>query len=464
MKNIWKNLIVDKNYCSEQFKRMLKTLNIIHKIKNIDEYRGFDEWLNQFYENEIRELVTDFTFELSNKNMLHQEHKIDDFIENYIFDRIQYGKHQVNRGAESLLIKSVGNDLFYGKVDDLRQKFREELENQQQYKNAYLKLTSFIDIRCLVTNLPDSECLFLVWFSITNYFSGLETSQQDVDVEAHLRARKFEQQIYNFLNDYEYLAKNRGYRLGFLKVDDMALFESETRSYEYLSLHLAKNIDIPIVDVLIEYLEFVKSALNDKLLFSSASQEQASRLDQVTKIIQTLNTQEKNQKTSLKGAGVTMLLCHTIYKMKAKSLGIQNGEDVYQSIKIIFDYLAEILKCMKIKHAYNATETNKSKLELVVYATEFNGIDDLFALYGFYNSRHMSSDKLFERREVVNNVDNRPKCLEQNEKKLDHFEKTVSVKPVHNIKLFTLKANQLYQLIHTDKKTSLNLDCLFESE
>ena len=442
---------MDNNYCSEQFKRMLKTLNIIHKIKNIDEYRGFDEWLNQFYENEIRELVTDFTFELSNKNMLHQ-------------DRIQYGKHQVNRGAESLLIKSVGNDLFYGKVDDLRQKFREGLESQQQYKNAYLKLTNFIDIRCLVTNLPDPVFLFLVWFSITNYFSGAKKSQQNFDVEAHVKARKFEQQTYNFLNDYEYLAKNRGYRLGFLNVDDMALFESETRSYEYLSLHLAKNIDIPIVDVLIEYLEFVKSALNDKLLFSSASQEQASRLDQVTKIIQTLNKQEKNQKTSLKGAGVTMLLCHTIYKMKAKSLGIQNGEDVYQSIKIIFDYLAEILQCMKIKHAYNATETNKSKLELVVYATEFNGIDDLFALYGFYNSRHMSSDKLFERREVINNVDNRPKCLEQNEKKLDHFEKTVSVKPVHNIKLFTLKANQLYQLIHTDKKTSLNLDCLFESE
>jgi len=455
---------VDKNYCSEQFKRMLKTLNIIHKIQNLDEYRGFYEWLNQFYENEIRELVIDFTFELSNKNMLQQEHNVDDFIENYIFDRIQYGKHQVNRGTESLLIKSVGNDLFYGKVDELRQKFREELENQQQYKNAYLKLTSFIDIRCLVTNLPDSECLFLVWFSITNYFSEVETSQQNFDVEACVRARKFEQQIYNFLNDYEYLAKNRGYRLGFLKVDDMALFESETRSYEYLSLHLAKNIDIPIVDVLIGYLEFVKSALNDELLFSSVSQEQASRLDQLTKIIQTLNTQEKNQKTSLKGAGITMLLCHTIYKMKAKSLGIQNDKDVYQSIKIIFDYLAEILKCMKIKHAYNATEASKSKLELVVYATEFNGIDDLFALYGFYNSRHMPSDKLFERREVINNIDTRPKCLEQNEEKLDHFEKAVSVKPVHNIELFTLKANQLYQLIHADKKIPLNLDCLFESE
>lgn len=165
---------MDVNYCVVRFKRKLEIINFINQIQSSEEFKEFYDWLNQFYELEIVELVNDFEFELSNKPLNSQNYITENWIENYIFDRIQYGKHKVNRGLETLVMDHLGSDDFYNKVEKLRLKFKQYLLDHQQLKNAYLKLTEHIDIRCLVKSHASIESLFLTWFSIVNYFAKIK--------------------------------------------------------------------------------------------------------------------------------------------------------------------------------------------------------------------------------------------------------------------------------------------------
>ena len=203
---------MDVNYCVVRFKRKLEIINFINQIQSSEKFKEFYDWFNQFYELEIVELVNDFEFELSNKPLISQNYITENWIENYIFDRIQYGKHNVNRGLETLVMDHLGSEDFYNKVEKLRLKFKQYLLDHQQLKNAYLKLTEHIDIRCLVKSHAYLESLFLTWFSIVNYFAKIKRLNQNLDSDKHLKSLHFEEQIYNYLNDYEYLAKNNGYR------------------------------------------------------------------------------------------------------------------------------------------------------------------------------------------------------------------------------------------------------------
>uniref|UniRef100_UPI001C096C05 hypothetical protein n=1 Tax=Acinetobacter junii TaxID=40215 RepID=UPI001C096C05 len=88
---------MDVDYCAVRFKRKLEIINFINQIQSSEKFKEFYDWFNQFYELEIVELVNDFEFELSNKPQISQNYIIENWIENYIFDRLQYGKPKVNR-------------------------------------------------------------------------------------------------------------------------------------------------------------------------------------------------------------------------------------------------------------------------------------------------------------------------------------------------------------------------------
>uniref|UniRef100_UPI001C0958CC hypothetical protein n=2 Tax=Moraxellaceae TaxID=468 RepID=UPI001C0958CC len=371
----------------------------------------------------------------------------------------QYGKHKVNRGLETLVMDHLGSGAFYNKVEKLRLKFKQYLLDHQQLKNAYLKLTEHIDIRCLVKSHANLESLFLTWFSIVNYFAKIKRLNKNLDSDKHLKSLHFEEQIYNYLNDYEFLAKNNGYRFGHKTIDDMTLFNDEYRSEKYLSLHLAENCNVPVAHVLIEYLEFVKFDLNHRLLLENASTEQKSHLDQLDKIIQTLYSQ--NKQNAPKGAGIERLLCYTIYKLMVQRGQIDKNTDIYESIKILFDYLAEILKRSKVGLDYDGSLSNKARLKLVVYETEYFDEDELFMILGLYNSRDMPLLKLFRPSEQSNNKRIQPTCFEQNDPKL---ERMVKVRVNRNIDLFTIKATNLYQLINEEKDKPFSFERLYVVE
>lgn len=450
---------MDVDYCAVRFKRKLEIINFINQIQSSEKFKEFYDWFNQFYELEIVELVNDFEFELSNKPLISQNYITENWIENYIFDRIQYGKHNVNRGLETLVMDHLGSEDFYNKVEKLRLKFKQYLLDHQQLKNAYLKLTEHIDIRCLVKSHANLESLFLTWFSIVNYFAKIKRLNQNLDSDKHLKSLHFEEQIYNYLNDYEYLAKNNGYRFGHKTIDDMTLFNDEYRSEKYLSLHLAENCNVPVAHVLIEYLEFVKFDLNHKLLLENASIEQKSHLDQLDKIIQTLYSQ--NKQNAPKGAGIERLLCYTIYKLMVQRGQIDKNTDIYESIKILLDYLAEILQRSKVGFDYDGSLSNKAHLKLVVYETEYFDEDELFMILGLYNSRDMPLLKLFRPSEQSNNKRIQPTCFEQNDPKL---ERMVKVRVNRNIGLFTIKATNLYQLINEEKDKPFSFESLYVVE
>lgn len=450
---------MDVNYCAVRFKRKLEIINFINQIQGSEEFKEFYDWFNQFYELEIVELVNDFEFELSNKPQISQNYIIENWIENYIFDRIQYGKHKVNRGLETLVMDHLGSDAFYNKVENLRLKFKQYLLDHQQFKNAYLKLTEHIDIRCLVKSHASIESLFLTWCSIVNYFAKIKQSNQNLDSDKHWKSPHFEAQIYNYLNDYEYLAKNNGYRFGHKTIDDMTLFNDEYRSEKYLSLHLAENCNVPIAHVLIEYLEFIKFDLTHRLFLENASTEQKSHLDQLDKIIHTLYSQNKQKAPN--GTGIERLLCYTIYKLMVQRGQIDKNTDIYESIKILLDYLAEILRRSKVGFDYDGSLSNKAKLQLVIYKTEYFDDDELFMILGLYNSRDMPFLQLFRPSEQSNNKHIQPTCFEQNEPKL---ERMVKVRVNRTIKLFTIKATNLYQLINDEKNKAFSFESLYAVE
>lgn len=450
---------MDVDYCAVRFKRKLEIINFINQIQSSEEFKEFYDWFDLFYELEIVELVNDFEFELSNKPQISQNYIIENWIENYIFDRIQYGKHKVNRGLETLVMDHLGGEAFYNKVEKLRLKFKQYLLDHQQLKNAYLKLTEHIDIRCLVKYLANPENLFLTWFSIVNYFAKIARLNQNLDSDKHWKSPHFEEQIYNYLNDYEYLAKNNGYRLGHKTIDDITLFNDEYRSEKYLSLHLAENCNVPVAHVLIEYLEFVKFDLNRKLLITNASTEQKSHLDQLDKIIQTLYLQNKQK--APKGVGIDRLLCCTVYNLMVQRGQIDKNTDIYESIKMLLDYLAEILRRSQVGLDYDGSLSNKAQLKLVVYATEYFDEDELFMIFGLYNSRDMPFLKLFRPSEQSNNKRIQPTCFEEDHPKL---ERMVKVRVDRNIKLFTIKATNLYQLIKDEKDKLFSFESLYAVE
>lgn len=450
---------MDRDYCAVRFKRKLEIINFINQIKSSIEFKEFYDWFDLFYTREIVELVNDFEFELSNKPQISQNYIIDNWIENYIFDRIQYGKHKVNRGLESLVMEHLGSEAFYNKVEKLRLKFKQHLLDHQQLKNAYLKLTEHIDIRCLVKYPASPENLFLTWFSIVNYFAKIKRLNQNLDSDKDRKSPNFEEQIYNYLNDYEYLAKNNGYRFGHKTIDDMTLFKDEYRSEKYLSLHLAENCNVPVAHILIEYLEFVKFDLNRGLVIANTSTEQKSHLDQLDKIIQTLCSQNKQKVPN--GVGIERLLCCTVYKLLVQRGQIDKNTDIYESIKMLLDYLAEILRRSQVGFDYDSSLSNKAKLKLVVYATEYFDEDELFKIYGLYNSRDMPFLKLFRPSEQSNNKRIQPTCFEQDDPKLERMFK---VKVDRNIELFTIKATNLYQLIKDEKDKPFSFENLYAVE
>ncbi|WP_349928317.1 hypothetical protein ABJ384_00840 [Acinetobacter sp. A1-4-2] len=450
---------MDVDYCAVRFKRKLEIINFINQIQSSEEFKEFYDWFDLFYELEIVELVNDFEFELSNKPQISQNYIIENWIENYIFDRIQYGKHKVNRGLETLVMDHLGSGAFYNKVEKLRLKFKQYLLDHQQLKNAYLKLTKHIDIRCLVKYPANPENLFLTWFSIVNYFAKIARLNQNLDSDKHWKSPHFEEQIYNYLNDYEYLAKNNGYRLGHKTIDDMTLFNDEYRSEKYLSLHLAENCNVPVAHVLIEYLEFLKFDLNSRLLTKNASTEQKSYLDQLDKTIQTLYSQ--NKQNAPKGAGIDRLLCCTVYNLMVQRGQIDKNTDIYESIKMLLDYLAEILRRSQVGLDYDGSLSNKSHLKLVVYETEYFDEDELFMILGLYNSRDMPFLKIFRPSEESNNKRIQPTCFEQDDPKL---ERMVKVRVNRNIELFTIKATNLYQLIKDEKDKLFSFENLYVFE
>lgn len=447
------------DYCAVRFKRKLEIINFINQIQSSEEFKEFYDWFDQFYELEIVKLVNDFEFELFNKPQISQNYITENWIENYIFDRIQYGKHKVNRGFETLVMDHLGSEAFYNKVEKLRLNFKQYLLDHQQLKNAYLKLTEHIDIRCLVKYTTNPENLFLTWLSIVNYFAKIEPLCKNLDAEKDKKRPNFEEKIYNYLNDYEYLAKNNGYRFGHKIIDDMALFKNEYRREKYLSLHLSENCNVPVAHVLIEYLEFVKFDLNQGSLLANASTEQESHLDQLDKIIQTLYSE--NKKKAPTGAGIERLLCYTIYKLMVQRGEIDENTDIYESIKMLFDCLAEILRRAKFGLDYDDSLSSKAKLELVVYATEYFDEDELFIILGLYNSQDMPFFKLFRPSEQSNNKRIQPMCFEQDDPMLKRM---VKVRVNRNIKLFTIKATNLYQLIKDEKDKPFSFESLYRVE
>lgn len=377
---------MDKDYCSVRFMRMLKTINIIHQIQTSGEFSDFYHWLNDFYQIEIRELIGDVHGDfLLNTENLQNDFDFEKTVSSYIFDCIQYGRNKINRGSEALLIKYLGNDLFVKETDRLCFKFKMLLVGDEQLKEAYIKLTEHIDIRYLVMYRFNPEHLFLTWFSIENYFSMLAQRTKPLTTNEKSTTKEFEEQIYRYLHDFEILAKNKGYEIGHVTLTDSAMFKDEAHREDYLTLRLAENFKVPVVDALLDYLEFAKFKLNHTHLLSNPNESNNLRLDQLHRIIQILSN-EKNQKAAQQGAGVIRLLCYTIYNLNNDKF-LDPKQKKNNSIKKFLDYLANLLQLVGIKYSYNAAAKNKANLKIVVNFTNSAIRSDLFALYQEFLSK-----------------------------------------------------------------------------
>lgn len=391
MKKWWK---VDREYCSVRFIRMLKTINIIHDIQKSDEFRDFYDWLRDFYQVEISEFIGDVCgeFELKEGNSLNTL----DFkktVQGYVFDCLQYGRNKINQGAEACLINHLSNDLFVKEMDELRLKFKKKLSEDEQLKEAYIKLTEHIDIRYLVLYRFNAEHLFLTWISIENYFSSLNQRTTRLNHDEYLKGQKFQKKIYEYLHDFEILAKNKGYEIGHVSIADLALFTGEAVNKDYLTFRLAEDFKVPVVDALLDYLEFAKFKLHDTAASINAPNSNNPRLEQLHRIIQILNA-EKSKKASQKGAGVFTLLCYTVYKLRGYDVAAQSFENESELKKGFLDYLANLLQLVGVHYSYNATVKAKSNLKLTIYFTASAIQEDLFALYFEFYSKISTSPKL----------------------------------------------------------------------
>lgn len=456
---------MDRDYCSVRFMRMLKTINIIHQIQTSREFSDFYHWLNDFYQVEIRELIGDvcgeFVLKAENfQNALDFEKKVS----SYIFDCIQYGRNKINRGSEALLIKHLGNDLFVKETDQLCLKFKNLLVVNEHLKEAYIKLTEHIDIRYLVTYRFDPEHLFLTWCSIENHFSRLKQSKTPLTHDQYSTVKKFEAEIYRYLHDFEILAKNKGYEIGHVTLTDSAMFKDDAHSEDYLTLRLAENFRVPVVDALLDYLEFATYKLNYTSSSTGVDRPKTSRLKQLERIIQILNA-EKLKKTSKKGTGVINLLCYTVYKLKEQQLASKTPVKYKnENTKHLFDYIANLLQSVGIKYSYNAAAKDKADLRLVVHFTETAIRNDLFALY-------------FEFLDKTRPVTKSPNYMISNETNLSAphvLDSTHSFDLYRNVtqnvsvnrekELFDITANNLGTKMYTEKVKPFSFSSLYTDE
>lgn len=456
---------MDKDYCSVRFMRMLKTINIIHQIQTSREFSDFYHWLNDFYQVEIRELIGDVCGEFLLKeenfqNALDFEKKVS----SYIFDCIQYGRNKINRGSEALLIKHLGNDLFVKETDQLCLKFKNLLVGNEQLKEAYIKLTEHIDIRYLVTYRFDPEHLFLTWFSIENHFSRSEQRKTSFSHDEYSRVKKFEADIYRYLHDFEILAKNKGYEVGHLTLTTSAMFKDEAHSEDYLTLRLAENFRVPVVDALLDYLEFATYKLNHTSSSTGVDRPNTSRLKQLERIIQILNA-EKLKKTSKKGTGVINLLCYTVYKLKEQQLASKRPVKYKnENTKHLFDYIANLLQSVGIKYSYNAAAKDKADLRLVVHFTETAIRNDLFALYFEFLSKTRPVTKLSNL--IVSTKTDLPtnNILDSTDSFGLYRNITQNVSVNRKIELFDITANNLGTKMYTEKVKPFSFASLYTDE
>ena len=456
---------MDGDYCSVRFMRMLKTINIIHQIQISLEFSDFYHWLNDFYQVEMRELIGDICGEFSLKdgnfeNTLDIEKKVS----SYIFDCIQYGRNKINRGSEALLIKHLDNDLFVKETDQLCLKFKKLLVGNEQLKEAYIKLTEYIDIRYLVLYRFNAEHLFLTWFSIENHFSRLEQRKTPLTHDEYSTVKKFEAEIYRYLHDFEILAKNKGYEIGHVTLTDSAMFKDDAHSEDYLTLRLAENFRVPVVDALLDYLEFATYKLNLTLSSTGADRPNTSRLKQLERIIQLLNA-EKFKKTTKKGTGLINLLCHTVYKLKQQELALKRPVK-YKSdnTKHLFDYIANLLESVGIKYSYNAAAKDKSNLKLVVHFTETAIRNNLFALYFKFLAKTRSVTK--SPNYMISNETNlsAPHVLDSTHSFDLYRNITQNVSVNRGKKLFDITANNLGTKMYTEKVKPFSFASLYTDE
>lgn len=451
---------MDKDYCSVRFMRMLETINIIHQIQTSREFSDFYHWLNDFYQVEIRELIGDVSGEfLLKEENVENALDFEKAIKSYVFDCIQYGRNKFNRGSEALLIKHLGNDLFVKETDQLCLKFKEVLVGNEQLKEAYIKLTEHIDIRYLVMYRFNAEQLFLTWFSIENHFSRLEQHKTPLSHDEYSTAKKFEAEIYRYLHDFEILAKNKGYEVGHITLTDSAMFKDEAHSADYLTLRLAENFRVPVVDVLLDYLGFATYKLNHTSSSIGLDHQNASRLKQLERIIKILNA-EKNQKASKAGAGIIRLLCYTIYNLKKDALSDPNKSKSDNKKKFL-DYLANLLQLVDIKYSYNATVKNKADLKLIVYFTESAIRYDLFAIYLEFLSKTRPVTKLSNYMASTETALFASHVLDSNDSFDLYKNITQDVSVNRGIELFDITANNLGAKMYAENNKSFSFESLY---
>lgn len=456
---------MDKEYCSVRFMRMLKTINTIHQIQTSQEFGDFYHWLNDFYQVEIRELIGDVCGEFSLKEGNFQNAlDFEKTVNSYIFDCIQYGRNKINRGSEALLIKHLGNDLFVKETYQLCLKFKELLVGNEQLKEAYIKLTEHIDIRYLVIYRFDPEHLFLTWFSIENHFCSLRLRKTPLTHDEYSTAQKFEAEIYRYLHDFEILAKNKGYEIGHITLTDSAMFKDEPLSEDYLTLRLAENFRVPVVDALLDYLEFATYKLNHTSSSTGVDRPNTSRLKQLERIIQILNA-EKLKKTSKKGTGVINLLCYTVYKLKEQQLASKRPVKYKnENTKHLFDYIANLLQSVGIKYSYNAAAKDKADLRLVVHFTETAIRNDLFALYFEFLAKTRPVTKLSNY--MISNETNllMPHVLDQTDSFDLYRNITQNVSVNRRIELFDITTNNLGTKMYAEKEKPFSFASLYTDE
>lgn len=455
---------MDKEYCSVRFIRMLKTINIIHEIQNSDEFRDFYHWLRNFYKVEILEFIGDVCGEFSLKegnspNTLDFEKTV----ESYTFDCIQYGRNKINQGTEALLIKRLGNDRFISEMQELRLKFKEHLIGNEQLKEAYIKLTEHIDIRYLVIYRFNPEHLFLTWFSIENHFSKLEQRTIPLTHDEFATAQEFEAEIYRYLHDFEILAKNKGYEVGHVTLTDSSMFKEEAHDEDYLTLRLAENFRVPVVDALLDYLEFAKFKLNDTSISIGVHGPNNSRLEQLHRIIQILNA-EKSKKASQKGAGVFTLLCYTVYKLREHQFVSKCLKNKSDNKKKFLDYLANLLQLVGIRYSYNAAVKNRAHLELIIYFTESAIRHDLFAMYFEFLSKTRPVIKLSNLMVSTKTDLSTTNTLDSTDSIDLYREITQNIRVNGEIKLFDITANKLSAKINTEKEKLFSFAGLYTNE
>lgn len=436
---------MDKGYCAVRMKRMLENINIIHKIQTSEEFKDFYKWLDDFYSNEIQGLYNVLSDHLSIWQYDYQTCcEYQKLVKNYIFDCIQYGRDFTNRGDEQLLIRKLGNDRIVKEVEELRIKFINLLREDNKLRIAYEKLTEFIDIRYLVVFHLKVENLLLTWVNISNFFHKFSSGTKYLSSDEILHIEKFNNEINDYLHDFEIVAQNKSYKIGHITIQDPIFFDEEKKANDYLTLRLAEDFRVPLVDTLLDFLEFAKFKIKETPNRDRNHNGKEIQLEEIQAITELLNKQ-KNKRTPKVGAGAFSKLCLTIYNLlELESFPTRTSKNS-ERIKKFFDFLAHVLKIAGVKFSYNATETDSAHLELNIFYTEHNLQDNLRSLYDRYIFNF-----------TLASVKHKDGGGEEDDNLSVSFTPfvpmTKDVKVYNEEPLLTVTANSLDQLIRTDKK------------